>query len=112
MITIIQGESFPILISLKNGKEPLKPKDVADLMVCLDTISKKHSDGDIKFIEESEKWEFFPTQEDTKNTTPGFHSLWVTIKYAGGIVRKLEGQRISVKESKCEAVLLRKLNSR
>lgn len=101
MITIIQGESFPIRIALKNGQGVLKPANVADLMICLGSVTKKYSKNEVTYKEISERWEFFPSQEETATMPMGYHTLWCTVKYQNGTIRKIAGETILIQEGCC-----------
>ena len=106
MTTIIQGESFPILIRLKkSGGASLTPDDIADLMICLDTVSKQYSKGQVTFQEQKGGFEFCPSQEDTAAMNPGFHAVWCSIKYCDGIVKKVEGETVKVQRGHCGVIL-------
>lgn len=102
MITIIQGESFPILITLKKGGKILVPNDLSDLMICVGNIRKKLSEETLRFNETSEKWEFYPTQEETLAVSPSVHQMIVSLKYPDGRIRKSVGPSINIQECRCK----------
>lgn len=102
MITIIQGESYPINVTINYGGKPLTPEKVADIMICLGNVRKKYSDDTLDFNESTNKWVFYPTQDETLGIPPGFHKIWIHIKAKDGVVQKVEGAIVSIKESCCK----------
>lgn len=99
MITIIQGESFPIPVLLQKGSKNLGPQDVEDLQIGVAGIHKKYSTAGLRYDDASGRWIFHPSQDDTLGAAAGIHALQVQIKYAGGTVRKIAGPYVTIQES-------------
>ena len=105
MITIIQGESFPIPVMLQKNGEPIGPDSVTDCLICVAEIHKKHSDGTLAWNEERQMWNFFPAQSETYSAEPGFYNMQIQIKHKDGTVQKVVGPYVNIQESPCKEKL-------
>ena len=82
MITIFQGESYPIVMAITLNGEPLTPEQVKAVEVSVgDFLTLNSTDGQVGFDEESRKWFFLPSQEQTMRLPPGYHRVQGRVKY-------------------------------
>lgn len=102
MITIIQGESYPIPVVLQKGTKNLGPEDVADVQICIAGIHQKYAKGELTYDDTHQRWVFFPTQDDTLAAEPGITAMQVQIKYKDGQIRKIAGPYVSIQGSPCK----------
>lgn len=104
MLTIIQGESFPIYIALMQDDSPLTPDMIENLKICLGSLKKKLSDGGVTFDETTQRWCVFPTQEETLEMPVGPNNVCCHIKYPDGSVISKNLDGILVKAGCCKEV--------
>ena len=82
-MTIMQGDSYPILINLvHDGDVPLTPDMVEDVELTVsNALFLRKSAGEIYHDPIENVWYFHPTQEQTLALDPGDHGLVARVKY-------------------------------
>ena len=95
MTTIMQGDSYPIPITLHQDGVILKPFMIEDLEVCVgDNLRKTFLSNGVFFNEETMQWTFRLSQQDTFSMDEGVHDVYVRIKYLGQPESDVHGERI------------------
>lgn len=97
MITITQGESWPIFLLLRQDGVLLTPDMLQDLEVHIgDNYRKLYSDGGVKFDAEMGKWYIFPTVEETAAMEEGTYKVCCHFCYYGGerYIRSIDTIRV------------------
>ena len=82
-MTIMQGDSYPIMISLTHdGDGPLVPEILEDVEITIsNAMSLLMSEGGVYFDAVEGCWYIHPTQEQTFALEPGLHELSARVKY-------------------------------
>lgn len=94
-ITMLQGDSYPIFLNLKQDGNLLTPAMVADVEICVgEEIRYTLSGGTVYYDAEKAVWYFWPTQEETLGAE-GAMDVFIRIKYPN-----LPAQLLGVKAGK------------
>ena len=105
MITIHQGESCRIFVSLWQDGVALVPEMIEDLKICIgDTFSKTWKQGGVQFDYGENQWCIFPTQQETLAMKRGKKNVCVHVKYLDGSVIIAEIDSVKILESCCKEV--------
>ena len=104
MITIKQGESYPIYITLKQDGMILTPDLIQDLKICIGDFHKTYRSGGVRFDEQAQQWWIHPSQEDTLSMQAGSEKICAHVKYHSGAVYILELGRANVLPGCCGEV--------
>lgn len=112
---VMQGDSYPIYIELKQDGNCLKPEMVADLEICIgkdgesgEALRKLHSKGEVLFEESTGLWYIHPKQEETLGLDKGHYNVEARIRYKNADMEDVVGVligRIEVADSISEAVI-------
>lgn len=82
MITIRQGESYPIFVNLTQDGSILTPDLITDMKLCIgDSFHKTYQSGGLAFDKASQRWYIKLTQDETMAMTVGVMVLCCHIKY-------------------------------
>ena len=106
---MLQGDAYSLRIKVKDKGVIITPEIADDIEVCVGTLKKTYSSGDIKF--QNDSWLFPLTQQETFKFE-NFVELQVRVYFKGGDLkgRKLKG--INVDESMSKDVLGDKIDDR
>ena len=106
---IMQGDSYPIYIELTQDGDVLKPEMVSELEICVgEQLRKLHSQGEVGFDTDSDRWYIHPKQEETLKLQPGTYMVLARVRYQNSDIEEVVGLnvgRISVIDSMSEAVI-------
>lgn len=103
MITIRQGDSYPIFITLNQDGYVLTPEIVQDIKVCIgESFHKTYSEGGLQFDPSRNQWYIWPTQEETLAMEEGRSTVCCHIKYHNGSVIAKDIDRVNVTPGCCE----------
>lgn len=81
-ITMMQGDSYPVFIELKQGETKLDPSMVDDVEICIaEQLRKVYSEGGVWYDSETEKWYIRPSQKETLEMHEGAHEVIARVKY-------------------------------
>lgn len=109
--TIMQGDSYPIFLNLKqNGGMVLTPNVLDDLEIYIgEDLRMSYADGSVKYDESSKRWYIWPTQEQTFSLEEGSYKVEIRVKYHNNNTVNVKGQtifdRIKVKGAASREVL-------
>lgn len=79
---IMQGDSYPVYITLTQDGQPLTPNMLYELEVCVSThLRKLYTTGEVLYDSENSRWYIRLTQEETLGLPTGVHSVICRIKY-------------------------------
>lgn len=82
MITLMQGDSYPIYIELRNNNSILEPHMVDDVEICVsDQLRKVYSEDGVGYDSERQKWYIRPGQKETLEMSDGIHEVIARVKY-------------------------------
>lgn len=82
VITIKQGDSYPIFMKLTVNGSVLSSDLVDDLEIYVgEDLRLSYADGDAKFDESSNRWYIWPTQEQTFALEEGIHKVDIRPKF-------------------------------
>ena len=112
-MTIMQGDSYPIYMELKQDGKILTPDMVEELEICVGTdgstaLRKLLSEEGALFDENSKCWYIYPTQQETLGLAVGFYYVHARIRYQGEDPEKVIGipvGRIQIADGLSEAVI-------
>lgn len=83
---IMQGDSYPIYMELKQDGTVLTPREVNELEVCVGVdgdvrLRKLLSQEEVQFDEKTKRWYIHPTQQETLDLETGAYQVSVRIRY-------------------------------
>lgn len=107
-IKIMQGDSYPIYVNIRQDGYTLTPSLITDLEICVgDNLRKTYRSGGVKFDSNLQKWYFIPTQNETFALSAGSHEVITRIKYYGTdqFVKGKKAGTIIVSETNSQEVL-------
>ena len=82
VITIMQGDSWPIYMNLTQSGKTLTPDLIDDLEICVgDNWRFSYEEGTALFDEKTKRWYIWPTQNDTFSMEPGSYKPQIRAKY-------------------------------
>lgn len=82
MITLMQGDSYPLFIELKQNQIKLEPNMVDDVEICVsDQLRKAYSEAGVGYDSEIQKWYIRPSQKETLAMAEGVHNVIARVKY-------------------------------
>ena len=105
MVTITQGESYPIYITLRQDGRILTPELVADVKICIGNFHKTLSEGGVQFDAENQRWWIKPTQEETMSIPAASYMATAHVAYADGTVLITPLDYVMIRGSCCGEVL-------
>jgi hypothetical protein len=80
-ITIMQGDSYPIFLDLKQDGRLLTPEMISDVEISVgDVLRFTKSEGTLAYDSSRKLWYFWPTQEETM-AMEGIYDIQGRIKY-------------------------------
>ena len=109
-ITIMQGDSYPIFLNLKQNDAPLTEDYLDDLEVYVgENLRLTYAEGTVKYDKPSKRWYIWPTQEQTFNMEVGNQEVEIRVKYKTRNTINVKGHtiidKIKVKRAKSREVL-------
>lgn len=107
-IRIMQGDTYPIYLSVKQDGTVLTPSLISDMEVCIgDGLRKTYIGGGVQFDSNLQKWYVIPTQRETYALYPGTNEVVVRIKYYGSkqFVKGKKAGIITVVETKSQEII-------
>lgn len=105
---MMQGDSYPVFINLKQYGVTLKPDMIDDLEVCVgEHLRKTWSGGGVAFDTGMQMWYIRPTQKETLNLPEDSHTVIVRVKYKNqpADVKGIPVGRIVIQDTHSEEVL-------
>lgn len=105
---MMQGDSYGLLIEIvKEADETaVKPSDIADVEITIGFLAKRYSTGEVTFDEESEKWIYPLSQEETFRLPPSRVPWQVRVQWSNGAVEGVRRGYLLNSESISKEVLL------
>ena len=109
-VKIRQGDSYPILINVKQEGVPLTPSMVDEVEVSIGSaLRKTYTSGGVGYDPSLSRWYIFPTQQETIDLEAGDYEVMVRVKYKTNsslpYVQSDPADRIVVLESPSKEVL-------
>ena len=86
MITIKQGESYPIYFTLKVDDMILIPDMIQEIKICIGDFHKTYSSGGVRFDEQTQEWWIWPSQEETLAMSADRVNVCAHVKCQNGAV--------------------------
>lgn len=85
-VTMMQGDSYNIPVSLKLNGNVLTPQDVSEIEICIgENLRKTLSGGTVGYDETTQEWFFRPTQEETLALTANeSYQIIARVKFQNG----------------------------
>lgn len=81
-MTMMQGDSYPVFIDLKQYGVTLTPDMIQDQEICVgENLRKTYSGGEVGFDTETSMWYIRPTQQETLDLPEDAYSVIVRVKY-------------------------------
>lgn len=81
-ITLMQGDSYPVLIDLTQNGVNLTPEMVDDVEICIaEYLRKTYVQDGVGYDTELQKWYIRPTQQETLNLPEGSYDVIARVKY-------------------------------
>lgn len=106
-IKMMQGDSWPIFISLKSGNTVITPDLVDDMEVSLgESLRYTMSGGTVRYDVETLRWYILPTQEDTLGLDVEVYEVIARVKFKGNeYVKGIKTGSILMFDSNSEEVI-------
>ena len=107
-ISIMRGDSYPILVDLKQDGISVTPDIISDIEVCVgDDLRFTYSEKTLAYDTVKKQWYFWPTQEETFALQEGSYDVYIRIKYPNkpSQVYGFRIDRIRVSETLSEEVI-------
>ncbi|MGM9589407.1 MAG: hypothetical protein ACI3V0_04440 [Faecousia sp.] len=98
ILTIMQGDSYPVFINMTQDGTILVPDMIDNLEIHVGSdLRFAFSDGTIHFDENTKRWYIWPTQEQTFALSPGVHKIEMRVKYHNQNTTNVKGTTITDK---------------
>ncbi len=105
---MMQGDSYPVFIDLKQDGVTLTPDMIDDLEVCVgENLRKTYSGGGVAFDTGTQMWYIRPTQQETLDLPEDSYTVIVRVKYKNqpADVKGISVGRITIRDTHSEEVL-------